>query len=212
LRWRQQYLDGIIREDILDFESIQDMMAMKHLIQMLRHRVGSPLSYRSLSEDLSISPNTIKKYIDILEALFIVFRIYPWSKNIARSIQREPKAYFFDTALVSDDQGVIFENLIALSLYRYAAFLTDYKGMETGLYYLRTRDGREVDFCLGNENGPLEMIECKFADSNPAKNLLYFKERYPIPALQLVYSLRHNEDCDGVQIRNAAEYLEKLQV
>jgi hypothetical protein len=210
MRWRQQYIEGLIREDILDFERIHDLSSMKMLLEMLRRRVGSPLSYRSLSEDLKISPNTVKKYIDILEALFIVFRIPPWSRNIARSIQKEPKLYFFDTGLVVGDAGLLFENMTAVSLYAYTAAVTDYRGVDTGLYYLRTRDGKEVDFCLSGEKGPVEMIECKVSGDKPAANLVYFNERYGIRPVQLVLNLNKQRMAGKVEIRDAADYLSSM--
>lgn len=62
-------------------------------------QVGSPVSYQSLARDAAVSHGTVKRYVEILEALFIVFRVTPYSKNIARSLLKEPKIYFFDTGL-----------------------------------------------------------------------------------------------------------------
>jgi len=99
-RWRLQYVDSLLREDILDFENIQNVKAIRLMFELLRERVGSPISYSSIAEDIAISPTTVKKYIQILEALYIVFRVTPFSHNIARSLLKEPKIYFFDTGLV----------------------------------------------------------------------------------------------------------------
>lgn len=71
----------MVREEVLDFQKISELRAMQHLIELLRRRIGSPISYRNLSKDLSISPNTIKKYIEVLESLYIIFRITPFSKK-----------------------------------------------------------------------------------------------------------------------------------
>jgi len=59
------------------------------LLEMLRKRVGLPLSYRSLAEDLQVSPNTVRHYVDILVALYIVFLVRLCHQNISRSIQKE---------------------------------------------------------------------------------------------------------------------------
>jgi len=61
--------------DILDFEKIHDFKAMQFTLELIRERVGSPLSYASLARDIQCAPNTIKRYVEILEALFIVFRL-----------------------------------------------------------------------------------------------------------------------------------------
>ena len=93
-RWRNHYIDGLIRTDILDFERIHNFRAIMLILELLRERVGSPISYQSISEDVGISPNTVRKYVQIFEALYIIFRITPYSKNIARSLKKEPKIYF----------------------------------------------------------------------------------------------------------------------
>ena len=66
-----QYVDGLIRNDILDFEKVHDFKAIQLTLEMLRHRVGSSLSLASMARDVQCSPNTIKRYIEIFEALFI---------------------------------------------------------------------------------------------------------------------------------------------
>jgi predicted AAA+ superfamily ATPase len=86
---------------------------------LLRTKVGSPISYQAIAEDVAISPSTVKKYIDILEALYIVFRVTPFAKNIARSLLKKPKIYFFDTSLVKADAGVQFEYLVAVCLLKH---------------------------------------------------------------------------------------------
>ena len=211
MRWRQQYIEGLIRDDILDFERIHDIRAIKLMLDLLRRRAGSPISYSSIAEDVHISPNSVKKYIEILEALFIIFRITPWSKNIARSLIKEPKIYFFDTGLIIGDDGIRFENLAAVSLYKHACGITDYLGRETSLQYIRTKDGKEVDFCLVDQDGPITMIECKFSDSKPSPNLVYFHDRFSIKGVQLVYNLRHPKLDRGIEIHSAKEYLGNLE-
>ncbi len=64
------------------------------VFELLRRRVGSPVSYASIARDVKASPTTIIKYIQVLEALYIIFRVAPYSRNIARSILKEPKIYF----------------------------------------------------------------------------------------------------------------------
>ncbi len=85
-RWRLQYVDSLLRVDVLDFENIHNLNAIRLVFELLRAKVGSPISYQSISEDVAISPHTVKKYIQILEALYIVFRVTPFSNNIARSL------------------------------------------------------------------------------------------------------------------------------
>jgi uncharacterized protein len=209
-RWRMQYIDGLVRNDILDFEKIHDFKAIQVVFELLRSRVGSPLSYQSLSEDVGISPNTVKKYIQIFESLYIVFRITPHSRNIARSILKEPKVYFYDTGLVDGDEGVRFENLVAVSLLKHVFGLNDYYGKPYSLNYLRTKDGAEVDFCIVNGTSPELMIEVKRSESKPGRSLQNFYKRYNIPAIQLVLQLRQERKEKHVEIRKGVDFLSNL--
>jgi uncharacterized protein len=211
-RWRMQYIDGLIRTDILDFEKIHDFKAIGLVLDLLRSRVGSPVSYKSIAEDVGISPNTVKKYIRIFESLYIVFRTAPYSKNIARSILKEPKIYFFDTGMVEGNDGLKFENLVAVSLLKHVYAVNDYLGKPCTLNYLRTKDKAEVDFCIAGSKGPEVMIEVKLSDPSPSKSLVNFNRRYHIPGIQLVKNLKQEYKSGRIEIRNGLKYLTSLML
>jgi Predicted ATPase (AAA+ superfamily) len=210
-RWRNQYVDGLIRTDVLDFESIHDFKAIKLVFELLRRKVGSPVSYKSIAEDAEISPLTAKKYIEIFEALYIVFRITPYSKNIARSILKEPKLYFYDNGLVIGDEGAKFENFAAISLIKNLSAQNDYSGRNEKLQYLRTKEGKETDFSIADsENRLKEIIEIKLSDSQPDKNLQYFSDKYGFPAIQIVKNLKREKTIGKIKIVRAENYFREL--
>jgi predicted AAA+ superfamily ATPase len=215
-RWRKQYVDGLIREDVLDFEKFSDFKSIKLCLELLRSRVGSPVSYASIARDIGIAPNTVKKYIQVFEELYIVFRVCPFSgdsKNpgIARSLLKEPKIYFFDTALVEGDEGIRFENLAALSLAKEAAADEDLRGIPAALCYIRTKDGREVDFCYVHSGKAKFLAETKFSDPNISKNLYYFCGRYNIPGIQVVKDLKRERQEGNIELRSADTWLAELE-
>lgn len=109
----KSHLDITIKQDLIDLENIQQITSIETLIQLLKRRVGSPLSYRSLAEDLQCSDKTVKRWITILENMYVVFRVFPFHKNISRSILKSPKIYFYDTGQVIGDNEVKLENLVA---------------------------------------------------------------------------------------------------
>jgi predicted AAA+ superfamily ATPase len=209
-RWRLQYADSLIQNDILDFERIHDLRTMKTLFAMLRTRVGSPLSFASLAGDLQVSPTTVLKYVEILEALYIVFRIQPWSENIGRSLLKEPKLYFFDTGLVDCGTPARLENQVAVSLLARVWAGTVRTGVPSELRYLRTKDGREVDFCLVRDQQVERLVEVKQGHDDIDPNLWYFCEKYGYTGLQLVRDLRLPRDKGLVQVRDAALWLAAL--
>lgn len=210
-RWKNQYFSDIIREDILEFSRISEIKTMKTLLQLLRTKVGTPLSFNSIANDLQVSSNTIKKYIQILESLYIVFLITPFHKNIARSILKEPKIYFYDTSFIEGNEGLKSENTCALSLLKNVQFLYDTKGENLKLHYLRTKDNREVDFAVSRNSELVQLIEVKLTENKISPSLKYFAERFKsVEAIQLVHNLKQNEYRDGVNILKAADWLGEL--
>jgi uncharacterized protein len=210
-RWRAQYLTDLVREDVLEFSRIQEIKTLRLFVDMLRERVGSPLSLASIARDLAVSPTTLKRYLDILQALFIVFTVQPWHRNIARSILQTPKVYFYDTGLVRGDEGLRFENAVAAMLLKHTQFLADAQGKEAGLHYLRTKDGAEVDFALSVDGQLTHLLECKLADHRPHRALQRFAGEFKTAqAIQLVRDVRQEEDQAApapIQIRRAAGWL-----
>jgi predicted AAA+ superfamily ATPase len=212
-RWRTQYYEGLVREDILEFSRLHEVKAMRLFAQMLRSRVGSVLSLASISRDLNVAPATLTKYLDILEALFIVFVVRPWARNIARATLKAPKVYFYDTGLVTGDEGVRFENLVAGHLLKNVQWRQDKNGTAAGLHYIRTKDKAEVDFCLSEGDTLTLLIECKLSDTKPHRALTRFAEQWPqAQAVQLLRECRAEADIGRLMLRDAAPWLAALDV
>lgn len=210
-RWRSLYLDGLIREDILEFSRVHELRAMRLFVDMLRERVGAPLSLASLARDLQISPTTLARYLDILEALYVVFVVRPYSRNIARALLKEPKVYFFDNALVGGGEGARFENACAAMLLKHVHYLQDVAGRRLALNYVRDKEGREVDFVVSEGDEPIGFAECKLADARISPYLAALSERFPAAgAVQLVRDLRQPEQRGRVAIEPAARWLVEL--
>ncbi len=210
-RWRRQYFDGLVRNDVLEFSRLQEVATMRLFAQMLRNRVGSPLSLASMARDLQLAASTLKKYLAILEALYIVFIVRPWHRNIARATLQAPKVYFYDTGLVIGDNGLRFENLVACALLKHVEYLEDTQDREVALHYIRTKDDAEVDFCISEGNGLTDLIECKLTDAKPHRALVRFAAEWPdAQAMQLVRDLRQPRVHDKLRVTAAAGWLAQL--
>ena len=210
-RWRRQYLEDLIREDVVEFSRIAEIRAMRLFVGMLRERVGSPLSFASIARDLQVSPTTVAKYLDILEALYVVFSVRPYHRNIARAILKAPKVYFFDSGLVIGDQGARLENACAAMLLKHVHFLQDVEGRAASLHYIRDKEGGEVDLVLCRNNVPVLLAECKHADAAVSRMMLNLAARFPkAEALQVVRELRQEEKRGAVSIVRAADWLAGL--
>ena len=205
-----QYSHSLLSTDAFDIEPIQNIRALKTIFEILRIRVGSPISYQSIAEDAAVSPQTVKKYIDILETLYIVFRVTPFSKNIARSLLKEPKIYFFDTGLILNGDGPRLENLTALSLLKHVTAKVDYHAENMALHYLRDKEGHEVDFAIAKDECIQQLIEVKISDEAISKSLLYFSQKYHLPAIQLVGNLRNEYLAKNISVLRMRDWLSQL--
>jgi len=132
-RWRRTHIDTIIRQDLLDLEKVRDIKSIEILIDLLKSRVGSSTSYSSLAEDLQVSSHSVKHWLQILENLYVIFPVRPYHKNIARSILKEPKYYFYDTGAIEGGIGSKLENVVALALLKELHFLEDTTGSKVSL-------------------------------------------------------------------------------
>jgi predicted AAA+ superfamily ATPase len=211
-RWRLQYIDGLIRTDILDFEKVHDFKVMQLTLELLRRRVGSPVSYSSLARDAECSPNTIKRYIEILESLYIIFRVTPYHRNIGRSILKEPKIYFYDTGMVQGDMGARLENHIAVSLLKHLNYIEDSKGRRCELQTLRTKERKEVDFALVEDTEVQLLVEVKLSAAEISPSLRYFHQKYGFKAVQVVKNLSVERQEGGIQVRRALDFLKELHI
>ncbi len=211
-RWRKSHLERIIKEDLLDLERVNDLKSLEILVQLLSERVGSPISNSSLARDLEVSPHTIKRWIGMLESLYVIFIVRPWTGKLSKSILKEPKIYFFDAGRVRGDKSAVWENVVANHLLKLCHFKQDTLGENAELHYLRDREKREVDFAVTLDRKLEMLIEVK---SSPESNshLKYFVERLqPKKAFMLPLNPPNEPRQQGlVKTVNSADWLAKLE-
>lgn len=127
-RWRRERFDRVLREDIRDLESIRNIQLLGILVDLLRQRVGGLITLSNIATDLQISPKTAKAWLEVLERMYLLFAIHPYTKSLPRAVLKPPKVYFFDNADVLAGEGERFENLVATSLLKRLHFLEDRNG------------------------------------------------------------------------------------
>jgi predicted AAA+ superfamily ATPase len=209
--WRKTHLDIIIRQDLLDLENISSIKKIERLVQLLSDRVGSGISYANLARELEVSAPTIKSWIQILEELYVIYLVRPFSKTLAKSILKEPKIYFFDIGQIKKTE-LRLENLVANHLYKKVHFLNDTMGLNYELMYFRDKEQREVDFVLTEDNLPVQIIEVKTSDDVPTRSIIYLKEHFQgIDAIQLVHQLRQERFANGIRVMHLHEFLSTLE-
>jgi predicted AAA+ superfamily ATPase len=212
-RWKRSHLDIILKQDLIDLENVQRIISIETLIQLLKKKVGSPISYSSLAEDLQCSDKTIKRWLTILERLYVVFKVPPFHRNISRSILKAPKYYFYDTGQVNNEPGMRLENLVACALLKEMHFREDCLGERWNLYFLKNKDGREIDFLITVKEKPALMLEVKWSDAERSPNFSFF-EKYIAGTrkIQIVKELKREKTYpDALEVRTAHNWLSDMR-
>ena len=210
-RWKRTHVDAILKDDLLTLSAVRDIQSIETLIEMLRSRVGSPVSANSLARDLQKTPSTVQHWLDLLEDLYVIFRISPYHRNVARALLKAPKFYFYDNAMVQGDSGARLENLVACALLKELHRAQDVEGESLDLHYIRDKDGREIDFLITRDRLPWRMIEVKWGDAAPSANFKRFLAAETLQRSQVVGELAQSKSFpDGLRVEPARHFLARL--
>lgn len=208
-RWRRTHFDIILRQDLIDEKSVSDIKSIEVLSELIKGRVGSGVSYSNLARDLQKDHSTIKRWCELLENMYVIFKVMPFSNNVARSLLKEPKFYCFDVGAVQG-QAAQLENIVALSILKRLSFLEDVAGKNTKLHYCRTKDGKEIDFYV-NIDDRIFLIEVKTSNSTITSNFNYFKKFFtPTKCIQLVLNLTQEQFFADTEVRSLKGWLANI--
>lgn len=172
LTWYRDYIETYLERDVRQITQVKDLAQFKYFLQLCAGRIGQILNYASLSSDCGIDVRTVKEWLSLLEASFVVFTLQPHDKNFNRRLVKSPKLYFYDTGLAcsllkieSSEQllthyarGNLFECLIVSEVYK--RFFN--KNRRPTISFWRDSHGHEVDCIIerGNELIPIEIKSC----------------------------------------------------
>ena len=179
---------GSVTESSASFGTIYGTSSMfgrfrlvEQLVDLLPDRVGSPLSIKSLREDLEVDHKTVERWLSILENLYFCFRISPFGRPKIRAVKKERKLYLWDWSTVpSEDRAS--RTWWQASSSSTATCVEDTQGHAMELRFLRDTDKREVDFVVIRDRQSAFAVECKSGERAVSPAIRYFAERTPIPA------------------------------
>jgi hypothetical protein len=169
--WFNSYISTLLQRDIKDLANIEQIGALPNLLNLLADRIGGLLSYSDLARSSSISQTTLKRYLNLLEALFLIDYLPPWFNNFSKTLTKSPKIYLNDTGIIlyllgknSENlknnrilNGFIMENFIVSEIKKQASFAKK----NVKISHLRTNTGQEIDVVLESREGFLIGIEVK---------------------------------------------------
>ena len=186
--WYPFYIQAYVERDVRLIKNISDLHTFQRFLKLCAGRVGQVLNMSSLGNDLGVSHNTVRAWISILEASFIIFLLQPYYKNFNKRIIKSPKLYFYDTGLVCSLLGLetaeqlrthylrghLFESFIISEIFK-SVFN---RVRSTNCYYWRDKPGHEID-CLLERGAGCRAVEIKSGAtvvSDFFKNLKYWSK------------------------------------
>jgi uncharacterized protein len=183
-RFFSSYLSDIVVRDIKQVADIERAADMRRLITLLAARCGGMINMAKLASELTITEPTVRRYIQILETIYLVQLIPAWSSGATKRVTRAPKLMFVDSGLASylqtprtsEQSGGLMENFVMGELARQLTW----SETAAALYHYHDRDGHEVDAILEDNSGRVIGIEVKSAQSVRAEDLLglrYLKQK-----------------------------------
>ena len=191
-RWINIRKQQFFKEDIRDLNIVHEIGQFELLAYLLEKQIGSTTHSTSLARKIRVSETTIRRWLSILESNYYCFSIRPWSRNISRSLVKDPKIYLWDWSTI-EDKGARFENFIASHLKKFTSFWQELGFGNFGLFYLRDKDKKEVDFIVTKDNEPWFMLDAKYSDNQSiSKSIYHFQKQLQCQnAFQVVHDMNY---------------------
>ena len=196
----EEITSSYLYKDILDYGDVRKPELIIQLLRALAYQVGAQVSYNELSNLLQVNNETVRRYIQLLEESYVIFRLEPLSTNPRKEISTSRKIYFVDNgirnALIGNlsplqqrnDQGLLWENFIVSEVYKRRRHL----GQRGSLHFWRSRDGAEVDLIVA-QDGSYRAYEIKYNPRKMGRFATAFRERYAPEVLQTINRANFHE-------------------
>lgn len=178
--WFDSYIATILQRDVRDPAQIDGLTELPKLIQLLAARSGGLLNAAELSRTAGIPQTTLRRYLTLLETLFLIRLVPAWSSNLGKRLQKSPKLFLSDYGLMAHLQGLsesrvqaghgLPGDLVEAFVHAELAKHQTWAEKRTSLMHYRTTTGIEVDFLLENRRGELLGIEVKAASTVTPKD------------------------------------------
>lgn len=172
------YIQTYIERDVRLLKNVGDLAQFGKFIRLCAGRVGQPLNLSTLANDTGVAPNTIKAWLSVLEASYLIFKLPPYFENFNKRLIKSYKIYFFDAGLLCHLLGIsspkqlethhylgnIIENAIIVELYKKRANA----GKRPKFWFWQDQSGNEIDLIM-EENGVRFALEIKSSQTYNAR-------------------------------------------
>jgi predicted AAA+ superfamily ATPase len=166
----------LFREDLRDLTRVQELGQIQVLAELIGRQPGQLVNYSSLARNVNVSVDTVRRWFAVLESLYYSFTVRPWHRNVPKSLRKQPKIYLRDWSTIPQG-GARLENFVAAHLLKAVEWWQDIGLGSYGLFYLRDKQKREVDFLVMRDDEPWFLVEAKGSANRPlSPALAYFQE------------------------------------
>ena len=191
----QELVNSYLLKDILEFENIKNSDKIFDLLRLIAFQIGSEVSYNELGRQLSMSKNTVEKYLDLLSKVYILHSVSAFSRNLRKEIVKGKRWYFYDNGIrnilignmnpieLRNDIGALWENYIIGERIKYQK----YSRMLVYNYFWRTYDQQEIDW-IEDRGGMLHAYEFKWSSNKKTKVPVAWKNAYLNSAFHVINS------------------------
>ena len=209
------YFRSYVERDIRQLVNIRNLSEFELFVRLLAARVGQVVNLSAMAGEVGVSSTTLREWLTLLEASYIVFTLHPYYKNFGKRLTKTPKIYFTEPGLVASLLGIetpaqmgrdplvgnIFENLVVLEALkcRFNA------GRRSNLYFFRDTKGFEIDLILDEQRlpRPVEIKSTHTYDSNLTRNVRQFESMIPDALMpHLVYAGTPMGCVQGVKVES----------
>ncbi|HPH82590.1 MAG TPA: ATP-binding protein [Flavobacteriales bacterium] len=179
-------VSSYLLKDILEFEGIRNASKVSDLLRLIAFQPGKEVSLDELSRNLGISKNTVDRYLDLLQKVFVIQKLQGFSRNLRKEVTRHARYYFTDNGIrnalinnfnalpLRNDVGELWENYLMMERLKFQS----YTNLHSLNYFWRTYQQQEIDW-VEDRNGKLYAYECKWKDSGKVKIPSAWKDAYP---------------------------------
>lgn len=208
------YFQTYVERDVRQILQVKDIIQFERFIKLTASRIGQLINHASLAADVGVSATTIREWIAVLEATYLLFKLEPYYENFGKRLIKSPKLYFTDTGLACHLLGIdspaqlvkdplygnLFENWVVIELVK-ARYN---QGLDPRLYFYRDTSGREVDllFQRGSQLIPIEIKSSKTFSPSHLDGLKYFHQQVPQRADDgaLIYAGTQSQQIEHFQL------------
>lgn len=193
-------VNGYLLKDILAFERVKNSKLILDLLKLLAYQIGGEVSVQEIAAKLSVSRDTINRFLNLLEQNFIIFSLRPYAKNLRNEIRKKEKYYFYDLGIrnalienfdaidIRNDIGALWENFLVIERVKRNNYIEPYKS----IYFWRKSTGAEVDFIETFSDG-LYGYEFSFTEKRNFKSKKSWLEDYPKATWKNIYKENFRE-------------------